>query len=88
LELVVSDDRWKGSLDAWKTREPECDDPRSQEPGECERCRGSGWIIVNRLGRYLAAGPRPDYSSRRFVFCEPCDGCDGRGVIPDLEADE
>jgi hypothetical protein len=80
-------DRWKGSLDAWKTREPECDDPRSQEPGECERCRGSGWIAVNSLGRYLGPGPVPQYTTHRLRSVE-CDACGGCGVIADPEADE
>jgi DnaJ-class molecular chaperone len=88
----MADDDWKRTYDEWKLRTPpeyECDDPPSrQDPGECERCRGSGWIVVNRLGRYIAAGPVPDYSRSRFVFDEPCDGCGGSGVIPDPEADE
>ena len=78
-------ERWKGSLDAWKTRTPpeyEGDDPPdAQDLGECQRCCGSGWIVVNSLGRYLGAGPVPDYSTGRGLHDAECDACGGSGWI-------
>ena len=85
----MSNERWKASYDIWKTATPpeyEVDDPPpSQEPGECQRCRGSGWIVCNSLGRYLGAGPLPEYSTMRGLHDTACDACDGSGFITEWD---
>lgn len=85
-------ERWRDSYDLWKTRTPpeyEADDPPpEQEPGECRRCHGSGWIICNRLGRYLGAGPLTEYVTMRGLHDAECDACGGSGVIYEPEDDE
>jgi hypothetical protein len=87
---MASDDHWRATYDRWKLATPpeyEGDDPPDrQDPGECQRCDGSGWIVVNQLGRYLGPGPVPDTSTARGLYDEPCDACGNSGVI--LEEDD
>lgn len=77
------------SYDNWKLRTPpeyEADDPPDrQDPGECQRCQGSGWIVCNRLGRYLGAGPLSEYSTMRGLHDAKCDACGGSGWISEPE---
>lgn len=55
----MTDDRWRDTYDTWKLASPyDSDEPAPQtDPGECELCRGSGVILVNRHGCYSGAGP-------------------------------
>lgn len=55
--------------------------PVPLDDGECQRCQGSGWIICNQLGRYLGAGPLPEFSAYRGLHDAECDACNGSGRI-------
>lgn len=85
-------DRWRDGYDNWKLRTPpeyEADDPPpSQDPGECQRCQGSGWIVCNRLGRYLGAGPLTEYVTMRGLHDAECDACGGSGTIYEPEDED
>jgi hypothetical protein len=87
------DESWKGSYDAWKLATPPeyewTDRPEpQQDPGPCRLCNGTGWIVCTTYGRYVAAGPLPEYSSARGVHDAQCDACGGSGEIVEEEEDE
>lgn len=71
--------------DAWKLACPyDSDEPERQEDaGKCRLCNGSGEIAMSLRGRYVGAGPVPDYA--RGVRGVPCDSCGG---VDEIFSDE